>query len=77
MTKPLATAAEVIEALGGPAATARLTGRKAQHVWNWKNSDRLPAETFLVISSELEALGKSAPPSLWGIAVPADSKVGG
>lgn len=70
MVKQLDTAEAVIDALGGAAATARLTGRKSQHVWNWKNTDRLPAETFLIISNELKTLGKSAPPSLWGIANP-------
>jgi hypothetical protein len=66
----LKTAEDVIAALGGATATARLTGRKPQHVWNWKNTGRLPADTFLIVSEELKSSGKSAPPALWGIAEP-------
>lgn len=68
--RALKTAGEVIDALGGTQATANLTGRKAQHVTNWRASGRLPASTFLVLSKELEERGKSAPPSVWGIAEP-------
>jgi hypothetical protein len=66
----LKSADEVIDALGGTVATANLTGRKAQHVTNWRASGRLPAKTFLVISKQLRELEKSAPPSLWGITEP-------
>jgi hypothetical protein len=66
----LQTAEQVIQAVGGAAATARLTGRKPQHVWNWKNAGRFPADTFLIISEELKTSGKTAPPSLWGIVEP-------
>ena len=70
----LKSADEVIDALGGTVATADLTGRKAQHVSNWRASGRLPANTFLVISKELSERGKNAPPSIWGITEP--EKVG-
>lgn len=63
----LQTAGEVIDALGGTAATARLTGRKVQHVSNWRAAGRLPAKTFLVLQAELRERELSAPPSLWGI----------
>lgn len=66
----LKSAGEVIDALGGTVATAHLTGRKAQHVTNWRASGRLPANTFLVISKELRERGKLAPPSVWGITEP-------
>lgn len=66
----LRTAEQVIEALGGPAATARLTGRKDQHVWNWKRDGRLPAKTFLIVSQELQSRGLTAPPALFGIDEP-------
>jgi hypothetical protein len=68
--KKLSTAAEVIDVLGGTAATARIAGRKAQHVTNWRASGKLPANTFLVLSAALRERGKEAPPSLWGITEP-------
>lgn len=66
----LRTAAEVIQEVGGLAATARLTGRKSQHVWNWRSAGRFPADTFLVLAKVLEEQGKTAPASLWGIKDP-------
>ena len=70
MKRPLKTASDVIDALGGTPATANLTGRRAQHVTNWRATGQLPANTFLVISKELEARDQSAPASLWGMAEP-------
>jgi hypothetical protein len=66
----LRTAGDVIDALGGTAATARLTGRKDQHVSNWRAAGKLPAKTFLSLSGELETRGLNASPSLWGIKEP-------
>lgn len=64
----LKDANEIIDALGGTGATARLTGRRYdQAVSNWRSSGRLPADTYLVISNELKKLGLHASPSLWGI----------
>lgn len=63
----LKTSSDVIDALGGTAATARFTGRKDQHVSNWRATGRLPADTFLIISKELERKSLKASPSLWGI----------
>ena len=65
---PFAT--DVIDALGGTAAVARLTDRKMQHVSNWRAAGRFPADTFLVIGVALTAIGKAAPPTLWGIKEP-------
>lgn len=70
MNDSLQTATEVIDALGGTSATARLTHRKPQHVTNWRSSGRLPADTFLILSRALEQRGKFARPQLWGIAEP-------
>jgi hypothetical protein len=36
MTESLTTASDVIDALGGTTMVARLTGRKPQHVTNWR-----------------------------------------
>lgn len=65
--RELQTAGEVIDALGGTAETARLAGRKSQHVSNWRAAGRLPAKTFLIIKKELAARGLTAPASLWGM----------
>lgn len=64
----LRNANEVIDALGGTGATARLTNRKYdQAVSNWRKSGRLPADTFVVISNELKKMGLRADPSIWGM----------
>lgn len=71
----LDTASDVIDALGGTGAAARLAAPSApnkhcsvQAVTNWRSTGRLPSYTFLIFSEALSALGKSASPSLWGIA---------
>lgn len=69
-SRELQTAGEVIDALGGTAATARITGRKDQHVSNWRAAKKLPADTFLILQAELRARELDAPPSLWGIRAP-------
>lgn len=66
----LQTAGDVIDKLGGTAATARLTGRKDQHVSNWRAAGKLPAKTFLILKAELRARGVDAPARLWGINEP-------
>jgi hypothetical protein len=66
----LRTATDVIKALDGTTAVARLTNRKPQHVTNWRATGRLPAKTFLIISRALAERGMAAPPSLWGIEEP-------
>lgn len=70
MARKLQTAGEVIDELGGTAATATLTGRKPQHVSNWRAAKRLPADTYLVIQRELVARRVSAPSTIWGIKDP-------
>lgn len=68
--RELQTAGDVIDELGGTGATARLTGRKDQHVSNWRAAGKLPAKTFLILKAELNARGVDAPSSLWGIKDP-------
>ncbi len=70
MTRELQTTSEVIEALGGPTAIGLITGRSTQAAWNWKQTGRLPADTYLVISKALELKDLAAPIALWGM-VPA------
>lgn len=72
--KSLQTAGDVIDALGGTGATQSLIGRKwAQSVSNWRKNNRLPADTFLILTRELARLGFTAPAALWGIAEPAEA----
>jgi hypothetical protein len=67
--KELNSVDEVIAELGGPTAAARISalGVSAQAVSNWRMRKRLPAEKYLVVSSELRQRGFSAPASLFGI----------
>lgn len=61
LTSPI----EVIEALGGTDAVAKLTGRKYGAAFNWRSFETFPPDTFLVLTKALEDLGHTAPPSLW------------
>jgi hypothetical protein len=62
----LTTTRDIIAALDGNQAVAALTGRKTQHVTNWKK-DGFPADTFLILTDALAKLGYRASPKLWGI----------
>jgi hypothetical protein len=62
--------AEIIAALGGTAAVARLTSTTPKAVHNWRAFGRFPANTFLVIKSELLRIGRSAPDHLWSMREP-------
>jgi hypothetical protein len=70
----LTTSRQVVTALGGTKAVARLTGRKYSAAANWPLSDKFPANTYVAISAALAAIGKCAPPSLWGMKAPADTE---
>jgi hypothetical protein len=63
----LTTTREVVTALGGTKSVARLTGRKYSAAANWPLSGQFPANTYVAISAALAAIGKNAPPSLWGM----------
>lgn len=69
--KPLQTAAEVIEALGGDDAVKALTSCSSQTLWNWKDFGRFPSNLFVVMTAALALKGKSAPASLWRMRNPA------
>jgi hypothetical protein len=71
----LATASEVIDALGGTSAAAALASQGAPggfcslpSVSNWRSSGRLPSYTFLLFTVALNARGYRAPSMLWSIA---------
>jgi hypothetical protein len=68
----ISTAGDVIDALGGTAAAAKMLGTKAalQSISNARARNRLPSSTFLLFTDELARVGKRAPPALWGIKPP-------
>lgn len=61
----LETTEAVIEAVGGPAKAAEITGRKYSAAWNWKQRDHFPPNTYLSFRAALAERGKSAPARLW------------
>lgn len=67
----LRTTSEVIEALGGIAAVAALTGRKYTAAHNWLGFEKFPSNTYVALTDALAAKGKTAPASLWGMVEPA------
>jgi hypothetical protein len=71
----LTTTREVTAALGGIKAVASLTGRKYSAAGNWVQDSKaqFPANTYVVLNAALAAIGKSAPPSLWGMKLPEET----
>lgn len=67
------TTSAVIDALGGNRGMARVTGATAKAVSNWRVIG-FPAWTYLVIHAALIEIGHSAPPNLWNMPVPEQSK---
>lgn len=63
---------QVIEALGGNVPVAELTSSKANAVSNWRNFKTFPANTFFAMNNALQAIGKMAPPTLWGMKIPGE-----
>ena len=63
----LVTTNEVIDALGGTAATAWLTGRGQSAACNWRMRSRFPSNTYLAMTMALAAKGLAAPTWLWGM----------
>lgn len=57
----------VIDALGGTAEVARITGRTPQAVSNWRKRATFPPDTFLVLNGALTLKAKTAPATLWGM----------
>ncbi|WP_213287545.1 hypothetical protein [Bradyrhizobium sp. sGM-13] len=68
----LSTTSEVIDALGGNAAVAKITGSTVKAVWNWRGFETFPSNTYVALTDALRAIGKTAPPSLWGMKIPAE-----
>lgn len=61
----LKSAADVVEALGGPAAVARRLRRSPQQVCNWKADGLFPTWTDIPLKAALKAAGYAAPHRLW------------
>lgn len=65
---PLASASEVVAALGGTTAVVDLTDAKSpQVVTNWISRNRFASHTYLILTAALEERGFAADPLLWGI----------
>ena len=73
MGRNLNTADEVIDALGGTGKVAVLTGRPIAAVSNWRKRG-LPAETFVVLTGALLAIGCRAPVELWSMVPSVDTR---
>jgi hypothetical protein len=65
----LTSAGAVIDALGGTQKLAELIGKSPQTVSNWRTNG-FSAKTADFIRAELQAIGKTAPGSLWGMMEP-------
>lgn len=65
--RELQTTAEVIQALGGYRAIAKITGRKDGAASNWGRFETFPANTYVAIRTALAERGLSAPDRLWGM----------
>ena len=63
----LETTKEVIDAIGGTSAAAKLTGRSYNAAHNWRKFSTFPANTYLTMTAALDERGHTAPPSLWGM----------
>ena len=63
----LETADQVIDALGGTTATARLLGFDPRRVSNWRKAGKFPAATFVALTEALAKVDRQAPRSLWNM----------
>lgn len=70
----LSTTSEVMDALGGNAAVAELTGSTSKAVWNWRGFETFPSNTYVAMIGALRARDKTAPASLWGMKMPAEAQ---
>lgn len=61
------TVTDIIDALGGNEPVALLTSTTSKAVSNWRGFNKFPANTFIVIKSELMRIGASAPDHLWSM----------
>lgn len=63
--KKIESAEEVVTALGGTHAVAKLTGRGVTAVCNWRARKIFPSNMYATMSDALRRGGHEAPRSLW------------
>lgn len=56
-----------MDELGGTRAVADLTGRTYAAAFNWRSFKTFPADTYIVLTTALRDIGRTAPDSLWGM----------
>ena len=69
----LQTASEIIDALGGNGQVAELTLSRPNAVSNWRAFNSFPPNTYIVMTSALAQIGKTAPASLWRMKATAEA----
>jgi hypothetical protein len=68
---------EVIDALGGPALTARLAGgNNVAAIGVWRRRNQFPCKYYPVMKAALETLGFKAPIELWSFYIETASEHG-
>jgi hypothetical protein len=70
----LETVDAVMDALGGNQPVAGLTSSKPSAVSMWRKAESFPSNTYLALTEALREKGKTAPASLWGMKIPAESE---
>ena len=63
----LLTTSAVIDELGGNAVLAGRFDVKPKTVWHWRDTNFFPSNTYVAITEDLKARGKTAPASLWAM----------
>lgn len=69
----LETVDDVFAALGKNPGVQALTGDKPSTVSMWRTAGKFPANTYVVLTEALRAIGKTAPDSLWKMKAPAEA----
>jgi len=70
----LSTVDEVIEAVGGTAAAAKLAGVNPPAVSNWRSRGRIASEKFMIFAEALRPHGKEAAPEVFGMGRTAEAR---
>ena len=63
----LTSTTDIIDALGGTHAVARLTSASPNAVSNWRATGVFPSNTYLLLKQELLRYGITAPDDLWSM----------
>jgi hypothetical protein len=66
---PFSSTADVLDALGGVNAVARLTKSKTTAVAAWGKQEHFPSRFYCTMLAALHAAGLHAPAWLWGMAL--------